>query len=115
MALDDNMIDTITYKQWVSVDRSTLDTFTSTFDEFVELLCEKLERLIPHSFIAIQQASLVIANLASGQEKCSFRLTSLKTIPLCSKMQHRGFIGITHKQQCTRLSYTTNILERNDT
>ena len=56
-AVDNNMIDIITYKQWVSVDRSTIDTFSKSADEFVECFCEKLEQLIPHSFIATQQAT----------------------------------------------------------
>lgn len=67
MAFDDNMIDTITYKQWVSVDRSTLDTFSNTSDEFVECFCKKLEQLIPHSFIAIQQATFF------NECKCSLK------------------------------------------
>ena len=56
-ALDDNMIDSVVFKQWISVDRSTLETVTKPADEFVESFCEKLELLLPHSFIAKQQAS----------------------------------------------------------
>ena len=55
--LDDNLIDYITFKQWVSVDRSTLDTFSKPADEFIEFFCDKLKLLIPHSFVATQQAS----------------------------------------------------------
>ena len=55
--LDVNLIDNITFKQWVSVDRSTLETYTKPVDEFVDTFCEKLELLRPHSFIASQQAS----------------------------------------------------------
>ena len=51
------MIDNLTFKQWVTVDRSTLDTVSKPADEFVEFFCEKLQKLIPHSFIATQQAS----------------------------------------------------------
>ena len=54
--LDENMIEMVTYKQWVSVDRCTLDTISSTSEEFVETFVEKLEALLPHSFIAKQQA-----------------------------------------------------------
>ena len=46
----------ITFKQWVSVDPSTLETYTKPVDEFVDI-CEKLEVLRPHAFIAVQQAS----------------------------------------------------------
>ena len=55
--LDENMIDNITFKQWVSVDRSTLETYTKPVDEFVDKFCEKLEVLRSHAFIAVQQAS----------------------------------------------------------
>ncbi len=55
--LDKNLIDNITFKQWVSVDRSTLETYTKPVDEFVDMFIEKLELLRPHSFIAAQQAS----------------------------------------------------------
>ena len=51
----DNMIDNVVFKQWVSVDRSTLETVSRSADDFVELFSEKLE-LLPHSFIATQQA-----------------------------------------------------------
>ena len=67
--LDDNMIDAVTFKQWVSVDRSTLESFTKT-DEFVEYLCNKLADLIPHSFFATQQSSYFAAcksNLKEGE------------------------------------------------
>ncbi len=52
--LDENLIDNITFKQWVSVDRTTLETYTKPVDEFVDMFCEKLR---PHAFITGQQAS----------------------------------------------------------
>ena len=55
--MDDSLIDSIVYKQWVSVDRSTLETISQSADDFVDSLCEKLEVLLPHSFIARQQSS----------------------------------------------------------
>ena len=48
--LDEIDMDQIVYKQWVSTDRSTLETFCVPPEEFVEI-CEKLELLRPHSFI----------------------------------------------------------------
>ena len=54
-AMDDNMIDIIVFKQWVSVNRSTLEAVTKPANEFLETFCEKLELLLPHSFIAMQQ------------------------------------------------------------
>ena len=55
--MDDNLIDNIVYKQWISVDRCTLETVSKSADDFVETFCEKLENLLPHSFIAKQQSS----------------------------------------------------------
>lgn len=55
--LDENMIENVTFKQWVSVDRSTLETFTLPADEFVEQFIGKLNILLPHSFLSVQQAS----------------------------------------------------------
>ena len=55
--MDDNMIDNVVFKEWVSVDRSTLETISKPVDEFVELFCEKLELFLPHSFIVMQHAS----------------------------------------------------------
>ena len=54
--MDTNLIDSIVYKQWVSVDRCTLETIIKSADGFVDSFCEKLETLLPHSFIAKQQA-----------------------------------------------------------
>ena len=42
-AMDNNVTDSIVFKQWVSVGRSTLETVTKPVYEFVKSLCEKLE------------------------------------------------------------------------
>ena len=48
--MDENLIDEVVYKQWVSVDRTTLETISTTADDFVDSLCEKLEaRLLQDS------------------------------------------------------------------
>ena len=52
---------------WISVDRSTLETISQPADEFVELFCEKLELLLSHSFVAIQQASFCKSTLQPGE------------------------------------------------
>ena len=54
--LDDNLIKCIVYKEWTSVDRSTLETVSQPADEFVESFCSKLEALLTHSFITKQQS-----------------------------------------------------------
>lgn len=55
--IDDQMIDTIVYKQWISVDRTNLETLSKSADEFLDVLCDKLEKLKCHSFIASQQSA----------------------------------------------------------
>lgn len=52
-------IDEITYKAWVNVDRTTLETITKSPEEFVETLINKLFILRCHDFIAKQQASFL--------------------------------------------------------
>jgi hypothetical protein len=52
MKLEEEMIDHITYKQWVSFHRCTFETLTKTTEEFVESFCENLLVLKKHSFIA---------------------------------------------------------------
>ena len=52
--LDENLIDEVTFKRWTAVDRSTLETVTLPSDEFIDVLCERLEALQTHSFIAKQ-------------------------------------------------------------
>ena len=37
--LDENDMDQIVYKQWISTDRSTLETFCVPPEEFVEIFC----------------------------------------------------------------------------
>ena len=68
--LDENDTDQIVYKQWVSTDRSTLETHCAPAEEFVDTFCEKLELLRPHSFIASEQASFYAkckSNLQPGE------------------------------------------------
>ena len=43
--MDENIIDTIQHKQYVSTDRSTLETITKPAYEFVESFCERLKLL----------------------------------------------------------------------
>ena len=53
-------IDEVVFKQWVSTDRSTLETHCLTSEEFADLFCEQLEILRPHSFLAKEQAAFFV-------------------------------------------------------
>lgn len=48
-------MDTVTYKQWESTDRTELVTHSDSIEEFTEKLVEKLEVLKTHQFIHDQQ------------------------------------------------------------
>ena len=62
---DEIDIEQIVYKQWVSTDRSTLETFCSPVKKFVDTFCKKIELLCPHSFIATEQASFYASRKAT--------------------------------------------------
>ena len=53
------VIDEITYKAWVNIDRTTLETIKKSPEEFVETLINKLLILRCHNFIAKQKASFL--------------------------------------------------------
>lgn len=53
----ENIVDKISYKQWITVDRTSLETIQSETYEFLEKLAEKLRRLLTHSYIAKQQSN----------------------------------------------------------
>lgn len=57
--LEINDIDEIRFKQWICVDRDTLETMVKPADCFLDSLCEKLQILLPHSFIAKEQAAFL--------------------------------------------------------
>ena len=97
--MDNNMIDTVQYKQWVSTDRSTLETITKPADEFVESFCEQLKTLLTRSFVAKQQSSFkleVKSTLLSGVFQVIADFS--ENYFLYSRMKHRGFTGTIHKQ-----------------
>lgn len=53
---DEEGVETIQFKQWVSTDRATLETFVKSTDQFIDSLLEKLVILSKHSFIAKKQS-----------------------------------------------------------
>lgn len=57
---EEKMIDSISYKQWVTTDRCTLETLESSTNDFFDKLSEKLRRLLTHSYIAKQQNLFLI-------------------------------------------------------
>jgi hypothetical protein len=54
---EDNSIDSITYRQWMTADRPSLKTTVQSCSNFLKSFDEKLIILLHHSFIAQQQSS----------------------------------------------------------
>ncbi|KAI4473734.1 hypothetical protein M0804_015206 [Polistes exclamans] len=59
--MDNNGIDEVSYKQWVSTPKVTLETTIKSTLDFVDDFCEKLVALLPHNFIAKEQAAYLRA------------------------------------------------------
>jgi hypothetical protein len=57
--LECNMIDAITYNQWLTTGRCNLNTVTSMSDEFVEKFLSSLMKPKLHDFVAHQQSSFL--------------------------------------------------------
>lgn len=48
---EENFIENITYKQWVTTVKTSLQTLISTVDEFLQFLSNGLNTLLLHSFL----------------------------------------------------------------
>ncbi|KAK3927342.1 ARL14 effector protein [Frankliniella fusca] len=68
--LSDNFVESITYQQWTSTDRCSLETCVKESDEFVQMFIEQLKTLLTHHFMAKEQAKYfqsVKENLKEGE------------------------------------------------
>lgn len=50
-SFDDNLIYSITYKQWITVDKTMLQTLISPVEDYLEKLENGLSKLLLHSFL----------------------------------------------------------------
>ncbi|KAK3914359.1 Latrophilin Cirl [Frankliniella fusca] len=67
---DDNLVESIKYKQWTSTERCKLETLLKNSEEFVELFTDQLKELLPHHYVSKQQAkyySTLKTNLKEGE------------------------------------------------
>lgn len=64
----ENEIDEIIYKQWISVDRDSLETIIKQTDSFLDSLCEKLQTLLPHSFVSKEQGAFMAHKKSALEE-----------------------------------------------
>lgn len=68
-------INEVKYAVWTETDRATLVNHSENVDDFVDNLCDRLEKLKPHSFIAKKQSAFVKqrkSNLSDGEVLVSF-------------------------------------------
>lgn len=49
----------INFKQWLSVDRCSLESLTQTIPEFIDYFASKIEKLVTHSFVSRQQSQFI--------------------------------------------------------
>lgn len=54
-AFDRKGLDEVEFKQWISTDRSTLETHKLSANDFITSFCDKLQFLLRHDFIAKTQ------------------------------------------------------------
>jgi hypothetical protein len=87
---EENAIEHVFFKQWISTDRSTLETTVKPSDGFTNMLIAKLAVLHPHSFVAVQQA-MYLKELKSG-------LQVGVVIVLCNFAENYSFI-LQHEAQ----------------
>lgn len=52
---DKNGIDEITCNVWISTDIAELISVNHSSDDFLDAFIEKLDKLLPHAFVALQQ------------------------------------------------------------
>ena len=49
----------VTYKQWETTDRTTLNTYTKSPPDLIEVIVSKTEKLVSHDYIARSQADFL--------------------------------------------------------
>lgn len=72
---DEYSILEVKYSFWTGTDRATLETTVKSSEEYVEELCDKLEKLKMHSFIAKKQSEFIKSqkeNLSEGEVLVTF-------------------------------------------
>ena len=51
------MDEKVTFQMWNSTDRTSMSTLVDTLEEFIDTLCNKIDALTNHSFIAKSQSA----------------------------------------------------------
>lgn len=102
---EDQCVDSVSYKAWVSVDHTSLVTLTQTTDIFVDALVVQLLKLRKHDFIAKEQACFLVEKNLSLQEGEIIVLGDFAEN--CSFVIQDSVQGLMTRQQYIHLLFTT--------
>lgn len=69
--LDENDIDDVMYRNWISKPRTSLEKFSKSSSEFINEFCSNIKNLSSHAFIAKEQASFT-RSLKESLEETEF-------------------------------------------
>ena len=89
---DSKGIDEVEFKQWISTDRSNLETVILSVEEFVALFSEMLNKLQRRDFIARRQAQL-LQGTKNAHLNSSLLVTLRRTMHSSWKMHRNHSIG----------------------
>lgn len=81
---DENNLENITYKYWVSSPRCSLETIIKSSAEFVEIFCDHIKNLLPHDFIAKEQSAFMKKTKESLQDN--------EVLAVCDFAENYAFI-----------------------
>lgn len=73
-SFEENLIERVQFRQWVSVDRCNLEITERSSEEFIDLFCSKMSALVRHDFIAKQQGRF-LTNLKDSLNESEFIVT----------------------------------------
>ena len=76
--LDSKLIHEITYKSWVSTDRTSLETITKSTEEFLEMFMESLDKLLRHDFTAKLQSAFLKSINQGNMNDCILVLANFE-------------------------------------
>ena len=82
--LEEDLVENITYKQWITVDRCIFETMTKEVEDFVEEFANQFVLLKRHDFIAKQQSSFFSEKKAT--------LTKSEAVITCDFAENYSFL-----------------------
>jgi len=105
---EEEVVDKVNYKQWVTVDRCALETVEKDVSDFMEVFLENVPKLNKHHFIAKKQNEffqLVKSVLLPGEVLIIADFS--ENYRLLFRIVYRACTGTTTSQLCTHLLGTT--------